>query len=50
MEQRLLGCQFSEDGARAPHVNGGGIAGRTQENLRRAVPQRHNLDNTRVGG
>lgn len=48
MEQRLFGCQLSKDGPCAPHVNGGGIAGRTQENLWSAVPQRHNLDNTRV--
>lgn len=51
MKQRLFGRQFSKDGACAPHVNRGGISWRTQENLRSAVPQRHNLDKHKsVGG
>ena len=49
MEQRLFGRQLSEDGAGAPHVNRRGVARRTQEDLRGAVPQRHHLDNNKPG-
>lgn len=48
MKQRLLGGQLSKDGPCAPDINGGGVSGRTQENLRSAVPQRYHLSNRKA--
>lgn len=43
MEQRLLGGELSEDGPGAPDVDGGGVAGRAEEDLWSPVPKGHNL-------
>ena len=36
-------AHLCKDAAHRPHVNGGGVVSRAQENLRCSVPQRHDL-------
>lgn len=42
-EKRALGDHFCEDRADGPHVDGQGIGLGSEEDLRRTVPQSHNL-------
>ena len=48
-EERPARGHLVENATDAPHINGGGVLGGAQEDVRRAVPQRHNLVTVRLG-
>jgi len=49
-EQRALCDHFYQNGADGPGVYGGRVRGGAQQNLRRAVPQRHHFVSERANG